>query len=64
MCGYDKMYTQAIYTGSITNVLYGTTTANTLNTTTLNCLRKINNNEYTGKYNSTTTKFQSYWILF
>ena len=30
MRGYDTMYTQAVYNGVITNVLYGTTTINTL----------------------------------
>ena len=37
MRGYDTMYTQAVYNGVIDNVFYGTTTANTLNSTTINC---------------------------
>ena len=36
MHGYDTMYTQAVCNGVITNFLYGTT-ADILNTTTLNC---------------------------
>ena len=35
MHGYDTMYTQSDYLGNITNVLYGTTTANTLNCSNL-----------------------------
>ena len=37
MRGNDTMYTHSVYSGNITNVLYGTKTANTFNTTTLNC---------------------------
>ena len=33
MRGYDTMYTQTVYNGVITNVLYGTTTINTLGMT-------------------------------
>ena len=35
MRGYDTMYTQSDYLGNITNVLYGTTTINTLNCSNL-----------------------------
>ena len=37
MRGYDTMYTQSVYNGVITNVLYGTTSADTFNSTTINC---------------------------
>ena len=37
MIGFDTMYLQSDYNGVIYNVLYGTTTANTLNSTTINC---------------------------
>ena len=37
MRGFDTMYTQSVYNGVIDNVFYGTTTTNTLNSTTINC---------------------------